>query len=63
MCQIEEIDVCLHVAGCKQFDAERFRGDFFFQLEIAFVGEVVATACQVVGGAGLFGSSFAGVLV
>lgn len=45
MCEVEKVDVGLHVASSEQFDTERFRGNFFFQLKITLVSEVVATPC------------------
>jgi hypothetical protein len=61
--QVEEIDVRLHVAGSEQFDTERFRGNLFFQLEVALVREVVSTASLVVRGSCFFSRRLAGVLL
>jgi hypothetical protein len=63
VCQVEEVNVGLHVAGSEQLDTERFRGDFFFQLEVALVSKVVAASRLVVCGACLIGCRLAGVLV
>lgn len=63
MRQVEEVYVGLHVAGSEQFDTERFRGDLFFQLEVAFVSKVVAAARLVVRGACFLGCGLAGVLL
>ena len=63
MRQVEEVDVRLHVAGSEQFDTERFRGNLFFQLEVALVREVVSTARLVVRGSCFFSGRLAGVLL
>ncbi len=63
MRQVEEVYVGLHVASCEKFYTERFRGDLFFQLEVALVSEIVAATRLVVSGACLLGCSLAGVLL
>lgn len=62
MRQVEKVDVGLHVACSEQFDAERFGGHFFLQLEVTLVGEVVSSPCLVVRCPSFLCGCFAGVL-
>lgn len=63
MRQVKEVNVSLHVPSCEQFYTERFRGNFFFQLEVALIGEVVAAASLVIRRTCLFSCCFSGVFL